>query len=161
MAAALVEVHRGQVAGDHRVANPRLTVDHLHIEAAVQAGTQAADFVELARRMLLDHEQPVAAAIIAEALEAAVLRALQAQGQRRVVVAPQRSALVRHRHHHQRAAALLGQHQQVVAEVGDALDILEVLQRPASTQFAIAAQRHQLGRIIDHRPQLVAALVPG
>ncbi|MNC43980.1 hypothetical protein D3C75_928710 [compost metagenome] len=111
--------------------------------------------------MLLDHEQAVTAAIVAEALEATVVRALQAQGQRRVVAAPQRSALVRHRHHHQRAAALLGQHQQVVAEVGDALDILEALQRPASSQFAIAAQRQQLGRIIDHRPQLVAALVPG
>jgi len=64
-------------------------------------------------------------------------------------------------HHHQRLLAFLGQHQQVVTQIGHALDVFEALQRVARDERPITAQRQQLLGVVDHGPQVTTTLVVG
>ncbi|CAM5268047.1 hypothetical protein SSTU70S_03816 [Stutzerimonas stutzeri] len=90
--------------------------------------------------MLLDDEQPIAGAIVADTFEAAVVRRAQAEADRLVVGPPQRPVRGRQWHDDQRLAAFLGYHQQVITEVGHALDIAEALEPVARQQAAVGIQ---------------------
>ena len=111
--------------------------------------------------MLLDHEQTIARSVVTDAFETGVVRLVQRQRDGACIGAAQRAGQVRHLHHHQRLLAFLGQHQQVVTQIGHALDVFEALQRVARDERPITAQRQQLLGVVDHGPQVTTTLVVG